>query len=41
MRTNNVKNTNEYLSGLPEWQKKNLETFRKAIHSIIPEKNRR
>ena len=33
---NNVKNTEEYLSALPDWQKKNLEIFRQAIHAAIP-----
>lgn len=33
----NVKTTEEYLSALPDWQKKSLETFRKAIHDIVPD----
>jgi hypothetical protein len=33
----NVKNTEEYLATLPDWQKKNLEIFRQAIHAVIPD----
>ena len=37
MKNSNIKNTNEYLIELPEWQKKNLETFRKTVHNVIPD----
>lgn len=33
----NVKSTEEYLSALPDWQKTNLEIFRKAIRKTIPD----
>lgn len=32
---NNIETTEQYLSALPAWQKKNLEAFRKIIHEVV------
>ena len=37
MSGSNPTTTDEYLAGLPDWQKQNLEAFRKAVHAVIPE----
>lgn len=37
MKDTKVTNTEEYLEGVPVWQKKNLEAFRKAVHEVIPD----
>lgn len=33
---NDAKNTDEYLSTVPEWQAKNLDSFRKLVHKVVP-----
>lgn len=33
----NATNTDEYLQTVPDWQRKNLEVFRKLVHKVSPD----
>lgn len=34
---NNAKNADEYIAALPDWQAKNIGTFRELVHEICPD----